>query len=87
MRTAAHRALNRAAQHQAREFAVDPLAGGLDESASEDPGPEQELIAQEDKGEMVVRPRGQVLERRWKSGRGYAIRFYAYGPSGYEHGP
>ncbi len=28
---------------------------------------------------MAIRPRGQVLERRWKGGRGYAIRFYAYG--------
>lgn len=28
---------------------------------------------------MAVRPRGQVVERRSKSGRTYAIRFYAYG--------
>jgi hypothetical protein len=39
IRTAAHRALNRTAQHRVREFAVDPLEGGLDESASEDPLP------------------------------------------------
>jgi integrase len=28
---------------------------------------------------MAARPRGQVVERHWKSGRTYAIRFYAYG--------
>jgi hypothetical protein len=28
---------------------------------------------------MAVRPRGQVIERRLKSGRIYAIRFHVYG--------
>lgn len=28
---------------------------------------------------MAIRPEGQVVERRSKSGRGYAIRFNAYG--------
>ncbi len=28
---------------------------------------------------MARRPEGQVLERHWKSGRGYALRFRAYG--------
>jgi RNA polymerase sigma factor (sigma-70 family) len=54
IRTAAHRALNRTAQHRVREFAVDPLEGGLEESASEDPTPEEELIAQEEKGEIAA---------------------------------
>lgn len=54
IRTAAHRELNRTAQHRVREFAVDPLEGGLDESASEDPTPEEELIAQEEKGEIAT---------------------------------
>lgn len=39
IRTAAHRALNRAAQHQTREIAVDPLESGLGESPSEERGP------------------------------------------------
>lgn len=54
IRTAAHRALNRTTQHRVREFPVDPLKGGLDESASEDPTPEEELIAQEEKGEIAT---------------------------------
>jgi integrase len=28
---------------------------------------------------MTTRSKGQVLQRQWKSGRGYAIRFHAYG--------
>jgi RNA polymerase sigma factor (sigma-70 family) len=62
IRTAAHRALNRTAKHQVREVAVDPLVGGLDESASEDPTPEEELIAQEDKGEIAALVREVIAE-------------------------
>jgi RNA polymerase sigma factor (sigma-70 family) len=62
IRTAAHRALNRTAQHRVREFAVDPLEGGLDESASEDPTPEEELIAQEEKGEIATLVREVVAD-------------------------
>jgi integrase len=32
---------------------------------------------------MATRPKGQVLERSWKSGRGYALRFVAYGERQY----
>ena len=32
---------------------------------------------------MAARPQGQVLERGWKSGRGYALRFHAYGERRY----
>lgn len=32
---------------------------------------------------MARRPEGQVLERHWKSGRGYALRFRAYGERQY----
>ena len=32
---------------------------------------------------MARRPEGQVLERLWKSGRGYALRFRAYGERQY----
>lgn len=32
---------------------------------------------------MASRPEGQVLERHWKSGRGYALRFRAYGERQY----
>jgi integrase len=33
--------------------------------------------------EVARRPEGQVLERHWKSGRGYALRFCAYGERQY----
>jgi integrase len=33
--------------------------------------------------EVARRPEGQVLERHWKSGRGYALRFRAYGERQY----
>jgi integrase len=32
---------------------------------------------------MAARSQGQVLERAWKSGRGYALRFNAYGERQY----
>jgi integrase len=32
---------------------------------------------------MARRPRGQVVERRWKGGRGFALRFHAYGERRY----
>jgi hypothetical protein len=32
---------------------------------------------------VAGRSEGQVLERRWKSGRGYALRFRAYGERQY----
>lgn len=32
---------------------------------------------------MASRSEGQVLERRWKSGQGYALRFHAYGERRY----
>lgn len=32
---------------------------------------------------MAARSQGQVLERAWKSGRGYALRFRAYGERQY----
>jgi integrase len=32
---------------------------------------------------MGARAEGQVLERKWKSGRGYALRFHAYGERRY----
>jgi len=32
---------------------------------------------------MAVRPKGEVKERYWKSGRGYALRFWAYGEREY----
>lgn len=32
---------------------------------------------------MAARSQGQVVERRWKSGRGYALRFMAYGERRY----
>jgi integrase len=32
---------------------------------------------------MAARSEGQVVERRWKSGRGYALRFVAYGKRQY----
>src|SRR5215211_6093779 len=32
---------------------------------------------------MAARSQGQVLERAWKSGRGYALRFPAYGERQY----
>ena len=44
------------AKHQVREVAVDPLVGGLDESASEDPTPEEELIG-----------RTRAKSRRWSA--------------------
>ena len=28
---------------------------------------------------MASRPKGEVKVREWKSGRGYALRFWAYG--------
>jgi RNA polymerase sigma factor (sigma-70 family) len=62
IRTAAHRALNRTTQHRVRELAVDPLGGGLDESASEDPTPEEDLIAQEEKGEIATLVREVVAD-------------------------
>lgn len=39
---------------------------------------------------MASRPKGEVMVREWKSGRGYALRFWAYGERqyvtlGYEH--
>jgi RNA polymerase sigma factor (sigma-70 family) len=67
IRTAAHRALNRTAQHQTREIAVDPLGNGLGESPSEERGPEEELIAQEDEDEMATLVRevaADLSERR-----------------------
>lgn len=54
IRTAAHRALNRMAQRREREPTVDLLRGSFDESASEEPMPEEELIAREDKGEIAT---------------------------------
>jgi RNA polymerase sigma factor (sigma-70 family) len=62
IRTAAHRALNRTAKHRVREVVVDPLEGGLDESASEEPTPEEELIAQEEKGEIATLVREVVAD-------------------------
>jgi integrase len=32
---------------------------------------------------MAVRSKGRVLERNWKNGRGYALRFWAYGEREY----
>ena len=32
---------------------------------------------------MAARSKGEVLERNWKSGRGYALRFWAYGEREY----
>ena len=32
---------------------------------------------------MAARQKGEVLERNWKSGRGYALRFWAYGEREY----
>jgi RNA polymerase sigma factor (sigma-70 family) len=54
IRTAAHRALNRMAQRREREPTVDLLRGSFDESVSEEPTPEEELIAREDKGEIAT---------------------------------
>jgi DNA-directed RNA polymerase specialized sigma24 family protein len=61
IRTATHRALNRRAQHRVREFAVDPLEGGLDENASEDPTPE-EADRPRGKGEIATLVREVVAD-------------------------
>ncbi|HZE04159.1 MAG TPA: sigma-70 family RNA polymerase sigma factor, partial [Solirubrobacteraceae bacterium] len=53
IRTTAHRELGREAGYQAHERPVDPGAATLQALASERPGPDGELIAQEDDADLA----------------------------------
>lgn len=54
VRTAAHRALLRELDHQAREVAVDPRELGSAETLTEEAGPAEGMIALEDEAELEV---------------------------------
>ena len=41
------------------------------------------MLTDQEVTEVARRSEGQVLERHWKSGRGYALRFRAYGERQY----
>lgn len=53
IRTAAHHALNREAEHRGWELVVDSVEGGLATAAAKDAGPEEEVIASEEESELV----------------------------------
>lgn len=54
LRTTAHRQLNRRDERCEREVTVDPTwEGSLGEAVATDPTPEEEVIAEEDEGELV----------------------------------
>jgi RNA polymerase sigma factor (sigma-70 family) len=54
IRTAALRSLNREADRQHREVAVDPGAGGLENALVEESDPAKELIAHEDDADLAM---------------------------------
>lgn len=54
LRTTAHRVLNQEDDHHARELAVDPTDHKLQELATEEPNPEEELISSEDEAELAT---------------------------------
>jgi RNA polymerase sigma factor (sigma-70 family) len=54
IRTAAFRYLNREADRHRRELAVDPVEDGIATFAADEPGPVEELIAQEDDADLAM---------------------------------
>lgn len=54
IRTAAFRYLNREADRLRRELAVDPAEDGIATFATDEPGPAEELIAQEDDADLTM---------------------------------
>jgi RNA polymerase sigma factor (sigma-70 family) len=54
IRTAAFRYLSREADRHRRELAVDPVEDGIATFAAEEPGPVEELIAQEDDADLAM---------------------------------
>jgi RNA polymerase sigma factor (sigma-70 family) len=54
IRTTAQRVLNEEDDHHARELAVDPTDHKLQELATEEPNPEEELISSEDEAELAT---------------------------------
>lgn len=54
IRTAAFRYLNREADRHRRELAVDPAEDGIVTFAADEPGPVEELIAQEDDADLAM---------------------------------
>lgn len=67
IRTTAHRVLSREAGYEGHELPVDPTEGTLQSLVAEDPGPEEEAIANEDEADLATLVRevsSSLSERR-----------------------